>query len=247
MSRKTVFEIEKTCGECGETKHRKFFELPGKALSCFHPCGTRKATGRCLDCNKKLKAIYNSTPERLAKFRERNYKRNPLKTYPKIVNGKVRRFYLDTHKPVYSTRKTPLDFCHLYKTCSECGIEKYHKEFYKTKLNEDGTMCTNRKCKDCYTKHAKSLWESKTEEQKKEIRRKNNIRQRNWRKDNKEHVIERQKKYQEESWTKLTDAFVKKNLRSNKFGIKAGTEIPQELIELTREVLKLNRLIRKLK
>ena len=241
--RKQVFEIFLTCRTCEETKHRKFFEIRGNTRSAIHKCGTRRASKQCHACKMKQQKAYNDQPWRKIRNRELDLKHNPRLTYHIEGRDEKNQRFVKGVKP--ANRQMPYDYCPLYKTCSECNVEKYYKEFYLTNTTLQGTRTLGKRCRSCKRKYEFNRRETFSQEKKDRINRNAREKNKNWIQKNKAWEKERRSNWNKKQREELTDLYVKKALYPS--GGCKGIEIPQHLIDLKREVLKLNRLINKLK
>ena len=243
MKPKKVFEIFITCRTCEETKHRKHFEIRGNTKTAIHKCGTRRAGRQCHACRMKQHKAYNDQPWRKKRERETRLERKPLIAYHIEGRDKKNQRFIKGVKP--ANRQMPYDHCPLYKTCSDCNQEKYYTEFHWQGMTNQGTRTLVKRCRVCKRKYDLEKIKNLPQEKKDELNKNARERAKIWLKKNKAWESERRSIWNKKQREKLTDLYVKKTLYPA--GGCKGIEIPQHLIDLKREVIKLNRLINKLK
>jgi hypothetical protein len=118
------------------------------------------------------------------------------------------------------------------KTCNTCKETKVASEFYKLKKSKDGL---NAQCKACYNLRIKK-WRKKNPE-------KYTTYKKNWRAENPDKVNAMQRRSGKNDTANLTDGYVRKKIVQGFNGLK-NSDVPNELVELKRQEIKLERIIK---
>ena len=218
----------KICCDCKTEKQRKHFEHTYSR----HYDGTPRLHKRCRSCENTHrkshlhKNFYGTEKHRLF-LEKRRLEREQNNPNWKFKNqGRIPK-----------NRKLPLDYSPLYKVCGDCNQEKYYKDFYFSNKNVQGGRSLSFHCKSCDSKRRKKYFENFSEERKKEYKEKQKQYAKNAK--SKANVKVLAKKYRKQ----LTDSYVRKSLTNSSWSFRA-IDIPDEIVQLQRLKLKIERKIR---
>ena len=239
-----TFLIYKTCNVCKEEKHRSYFEIKGHTKRSFHVCGTRRTLSTCRSCVNKLSLERYHRPE-VKKHQEalRVKRRGPKKQY-----------LLSKGVPTFpSNREIPYDHCPLFKVCKVCGVEKFYKDFSfygRSNTTVQGTKTLKPYCKKCRPTYLKNIFEKLPKEEQKRRLDANKVRRKREYELKLKKPIEERRKYSRD-WAKkdrdsLGDAYIK-HVLAYKSPLIKRENISQELIDLKRSEILLNRAIKERK
>lgn len=118
------------------------------------------------------------------------------------------------------------------KTCRTCKQRKEQSEYYKDKNRKDGL---NGQCKVCYNLRIKK-WRQDNPDKRADYKKK-------WRAENPEKVNAMQRRAGRNDAQNLTDGYVRKKIVEGIDGLSQG-DIPDELVQLKRAELQMERIIK---